>query len=58
MEPKDCENCWNYDYDQEYDEYYCIMDMDEDEVCRYLRQGKNTCPYFRRGDEYFLARRQ
>ena len=32
MECKDCETCWYYDYDEEFDEYYCMMDLDEDEA--------------------------
>ena len=31
MESSQCETCWYYDYDEEYDEYYCMMDLDEDE---------------------------
>ena len=27
----ECESCWYYDYDEEYDEYYCMQDLDEDE---------------------------
>ena len=34
MDPTLCESCWHYDYDEEYDEYYCMMDLDEDEVYR------------------------
>ena len=26
----ECESCWHYDYDEEYEEYYCMMDLDED----------------------------
>ncbi len=58
MEERDCESCWYYDYDEEYDEYFCMMDLDEDEVCRYLASGKNKCPYYRQGDDYTLARKQ
>ena len=32
MVSNECESCWHYDYDEEYDEYYCLMDLDEDEV--------------------------
>ena len=53
-----CESCWHYDYDEEYDEYYCMMDLDEDEVYRFFVSGRNHCPYYRRGDDYTLARRQ
>ena len=30
MESMECDTCWYYDYDEEYDEYYCMMDLDED----------------------------
>ena len=32
----DCENCWYYDYDEEYDEYLCNQYLDEDEVARII----------------------
>ena len=54
----ECESCWHYDYDEEYDEYYCKMDLDEDEVYRLYANPKAHCPYYRQGDEYTLARRQ
>ncbi|MBR2936939.1 MAG: hypothetical protein IKB80_00365 [Oscillospiraceae bacterium] len=54
----ECETCWHYDYDEEYDEYYCKMDLDEDEVYRLYANPKAHCPYYRQGDDYTLARRQ
>ena len=54
----ECESCWHYDYDEEYDEYYCMMDLDEDEVYRIMTSRSGHCPYYRQGDEYYLARRQ
>ena len=54
----ECETCWHFDYDEEYDEYYCKMDLDEDEVYRLYAQPKAHCPYYRQGDDYTLARRQ
>ena len=53
-----CETCWHYDYDEEYDEYYCMMDLDEDEVYRFFASKQSRCPYYRKGDDYTLARRQ
>ena len=58
MDPTICETCWHYDYDEEYDEYYCMMDLDEDEVCSIFTQPHQRCPYYRQGDDYTLARRQ
>ena len=54
----ECDTCWHYDYDEEYDEYYCMMDMDEDEVYRYLVSRQCQCPFYRQGDDYTLARKQ
>ena len=54
----ECETCWYYDYDEEYDEYYCMMDLDEDEVYRIQTSNSAHCPYYRQGDDYTLARRQ
>ena len=58
MDGCECDTCWNYDYDEEYDEYYCLMDLDEDEVYRFFATPHSHCPYYRQGDDYTLARRQ
>ncbi len=53
-----CETCWYYDYDEEYEEYYCMMDLDEDEYYRAFSTPQSRCPFYRQGDDYTLARRQ
>ena len=53
-----CEDCVHYDYDEEADAYYCTMDLDEDEMERFLRSANSSCPFYRRGDDYQTARRQ
>ncbi|HIT34961.1 MAG TPA: hypothetical protein IAC31_10135 [Candidatus Faecousia intestinigallinarum] len=53
-----CDSCWYFDYDEEYDEYICRMDLDEDEVYRIHTYRQGRCPYYRQGDDYTLARRQ
>ncbi len=58
MNEQECDTCWYYDYDEEFDEYYCMMDLDEDEVYRFFTGGCNRCPFYRQGDDYTLARRQ
>lgn len=53
-----CEYCSNYVYDEDYEYYVCDMDLDEDEMVRFL-QGKSAgCPYFRFDDEYRIVRKQ
>lgn len=53
-----CESCVWYSYDEVYDDYVCDMDMDEDELARFLSADTRDCPYWRPGDEYLTARRQ
>ena len=53
-----CEDCINYDYDEELDAYVCDMDLDEDEMARFLSADMRACPFYRRGDDYTTARRQ
>ena len=53
-----CDTCWYFDYDEEFDEYYCMMDLDEDEYYRIFATNQIRCPYYRQGDDYTLARRQ
>ena len=53
-----CEMCANYAYDEEYNEYFCDANMDEDEIVRIFGSGSGLCPYFRPDDEYGLVRHQ
>ena len=53
-----CEQCAYYDYDEEYDEYYCSVNLDEDEMYRFLSGSQRECPYFRIDDEYAVVRHQ
>ena len=57
MTPCECDTCWYWDYDEEYDEYYCMMDLDEDETARFIRGDFESCPYYRSGDEYTIVRK-
>ena len=52
------EACGHSDYDDEMDVWYCTMDLDEDEMERFLRSANDACPFYRRGDDYATARRQ
>lgn len=53
-----CESCAFYNPDEEYDDYICDMDLDEDEMARFLAADTGNCPYWRPGDEYLTARKQ
>lgn len=53
-----CDACAYLEYDEEYEEYFCSVNMDEDDYYRYLTDKRNRCPYFRNGDEYAVVRHQ
>lgn len=53
-----CEMCSNYVYDEDYEYYVCEMDLDEDEMYRFLSSSMYDCPYFRGEDEYTIVRKQ
>ncbi len=53
-----CETCAYYVYDEEYDEYICDVDMDEDDTARLLNGHYKECPFWRNGDEYDTVRHQ
>ncbi len=53
-----CESCAYYSYDEDYEEWYCDMDMDEDDYQRLMSSPRGDCPYYRNGDEYRVVRHQ
>ncbi len=53
-----CDTCAFYVYDDEYGEYYCDMNMDEDDYMRIISDRYYQCPYYRNGDEYAVVRKQ
>lgn len=53
-----CDECVNYVYDEDYGYYTCRVNLDEDEMYRFLQGTNYDCPYFDPDDEYFLAKKQ
>lgn len=53
-----CESCTYYVYDEDYECYTCLVDLDEDEMYRFLKGSEYSCPYYRADDEYSIARKQ
>lgn len=58
MSAMQCESCAYYEYDDEYDEYCCSVNIDEDELYRIYQDTSSACPYYRNGDEYAVVRKQ
>jgi hypothetical protein len=55
-----CEQCWYNTYDEELDDYYCDLQLDEDEYAKMLNADKSkSCKYFRPDlGEYGIVRKQ
>lgn len=54
-----CENCWYNEYDEEAQQDFCSLVLDEDEYVRLLSEQNKTCRYFRpSGSEYDIVKRQ
>lgn len=53
-----CESCMNYYYDEEYECYVCDVNLDEDEMAKFVGDTFYHCPYYRLGDEYRIVRKQ
>ncbi|MGN1059055.1 MAG: DUF6472 family protein [Clostridia bacterium] len=53
-----CETCAHYVYDELSDCYFCAVQLDEDEMRRFLSGGSFDCSYWRSGDDYAIVRKQ
>ena len=54
----ECDTCGNLIYDDEAEEYICDINMDEDDLVRFLSDRHSNCPYYQNGDEYRIVRKQ
>ena len=54
----ECDSCALCAYDDDYGDYVCEADMDEDDYGRLLTEGTAACRYYRDGDEYKVVRHQ
>ena len=53
-----CESCAHYDYNEDYECYECVVNLDEDELYRFMQGGQTECPYFNPYDEYKVVKKQ
>lgn len=53
-----CDSCMYFAYDEEYEEYFCEVNLDEDEMMRFMASSYSQCPYYRLEDEYQTVRKQ
>ena len=53
-----CESCSNYVYDEEYEYYQCVVNLDEDMMAHFLSNTLYSCPYYQTDDDYKIVRKQ
>ncbi|MBQ7740579.1 MAG: hypothetical protein IJT65_05030 [Eubacterium sp.] len=56
-----CDECWYNTYDEEGEEYFCSLSLDEDEYARFISDSENNkpCRYFRPDTgEYSIVKKQ
>ena len=53
-----CESCGNFVYDDEDECYVCDMNLDEDDMVRFLTGTFDNCPYYQLDNEYLVVRHQ
>ena len=56
MTGNQCDECLYYEYDEEFDDYTCVVSLDMDEL-EHVSTGRG-CPFYRPGDEYTIVRKQ
>lgn len=56
--PTNCETCVYYDYDEDLDAYICTVNLDEDELERFVLGTAQYCPNYRFYDEYKSVQKQ
>lgn len=58
MGNSNCDACVNYVYDEDYECYCCLVNLDEDEMYRFITGQQAECSYFCLDDEYGVVRKQ
>ena len=53
-----CDMCLYYQYDEEEEYYICEINLDEDEMYKFITGNTKECPYYRSNDEYEVVRHQ
>ncbi len=53
-----CDTCNNFVFDEEYEDYVCTVNLDEDEIERFYRDERYSCPYYQSDNEYRIVKKQ
>ncbi|MBR5156084.1 MAG: hypothetical protein IKW62_06360 [Clostridia bacterium] len=53
-----CESCANYQYDELCDCYFCAINLDEDDMQKFLAGSTSDCAFWQSDDEYAIVKKQ
>ncbi len=53
-----CEMCNNFIYDEEDECYICDLNLDEDDMVRFLTGNTSECSYYQSNNEYEVVKHQ
>ena len=53
-----CDTCAYFAYDDDFEDYVCDINMDEDDFRRLVESNYRECPFYRDGDDYKVVRHQ
>ncbi len=53
-----CETCVFYEYDEFWDCYVCSVNLDEDDMNRFLQGKSFECSYWQSNNEYEIVKKQ
>ena len=53
-----CDNCVHFIYDEFYEYSYCNINLDEDEMVKFLQYDTSSCNHFQFNDDYKIVRKQ
>ncbi len=54
----ECDSCTHYVFNEETEEYECLVTLDEDDYYNFISRKSRCCPYYRRDDEYGVVKKQ
>lgn len=58
MKENQCNFCLYLSYDEDLDEDYCTLTLDQDDIEKLSYNRSASCPYFRQGDDYSIVKKQ